>query len=226
MDRKQMNLSEMLLTLEEFLTANLSSFENRPAILTIIEQLKTSNAEIKRLNLSQSVSTEADYAIKETDEEFLIATAVKVSEGLKVIAATNKDERLKIEAQISQWDLSHMRKDNLYVRLKQLYVTALPFVGQLLPLSISQAEVDSLDTATTKLAKIKPTINTKIAKTTKATSDLGQTIIDINTVVRETLDDLMLEFKLLNPTLYGEYLNSRKINNRTAGRSSKSTDLK
>ncbi|MBP6662465.1 MAG: hypothetical protein KA172_05195 [Paludibacter sp.] len=45
-------------------------------------------------------------------------------------------------------------------------------------------------------------------------------------MVRETLDDMMLEFKLLNPTLYGEYLNSRKINNRTAGRSSKSTDLK
>lgn len=226
MDRKQMNLSEMLLTLEEFLTANLSNFENRPAILTIIEQLKTSNAEIKRLNQSQSVSTEADYAIKETDEKFLIATAVKVSEGLKVIAATNKDERLKIEAQISQWDLSHMRKDNLYVRLKQLYSTALPFVNQLLPLSISQAEIDSLDTATTKLAKIKPAINTKIAKTTKATSDLGQTITDINTAVRETLDDLMLEFKLLNPTLYGEYLNARKINNRTAGRSTKSTDQK
>lgn len=226
MDRKQMNLSEMLLTLEEFLTANLSSFENKSAIMTVIEQLKTSNAEIKRLNLSQSTSTEADYAIKETDEERLIATAVKVSEGLKVIAATKKDERLKIDAKTSEWDLSRMRKDDLYVRLKQLHVTALPFVDQLLPLSISQVEVDSLDTDTTKLSKAKPVINTKTAKSTKATSDLGQTIIDINTVVRETLDDLMLEFKLLNPTLYGEYLNARKINNRSAGRSSKSTDLK
>lgn len=226
MDRKQMNLSEMLQTLEEFLTANFSSFENKPAILAIIEQLRTSNAEIKRLNLSQSTSTKADFAIKQTDEEFLIATAVKVSEGLKVIAATDKDERLKIEAKTSEWDLSRMRKDDLYVRLKQLYATALPFVDQLLPLSISQAEVDSLDTDTTKLSKVKPVINTKTAKTTKATSDLGQTITEINTVVRETLDDLMLEFKLLNPTLYGEYLNSRKINNRAAGRSSKSTDQK
>src|SRR5665647_215567 len=98
MNRSQMNLSEMLQTLEEFLTANLSSFQNRPVILAIIEQLRTSNAEIKRLNLSQSTSTKADFAIKQTDEEFLIATAVKVSEGLKVIAATNKDERLKIDA--------------------------------------------------------------------------------------------------------------------------------
>lgn len=226
MNRSQMNLSEMLQTLEEFLTANLSSFENRPAILAIIEQLRTSNAEIKRLNLSQSTSTKADFAIKQTDEEFLIATAVKVSEGLKVIAATNKDERLKIEANTSEWDLSRMRKDDLYVRLQQLYATALPFVNQLLPLSISQAEVDSLNTYTTKLAKVKPAINTKKAKISEATSDLGQTITEINTVVRETLDDLMLEFKLLNPTLYGEYLNSRKINNRTAARSSKSTDLK
>jgi len=226
MDRKQMNLLEMLLTLEEFLTANFSSFENKPAILAIIEQLRTSNAEIKRLNLLQSVSTEADYAIKGTDEEFLIATAVKVSEGLKVIAATNKNERLKIEAKTSEWDLSRMRKDDLYVRLKQLYATALPFVDQLLPLSISQAEVDSLDTDTTKLSKIKPVINTKKAKISEATSDLDQTLTEINTVVRKTLDDLMLEFKLLSPTLYGEYLNARKINNRAAGRSSKPTDQK
>ncbi|MBP7612328.1 MAG: hypothetical protein KA753_04110 [Paludibacter sp.] len=202
MNRSQMNLSEMLQTLEEFLTANLSSFENRPAILAIIEQLRTSNAEIKRLNLSQSTSTKADFAIKQTDEEFLIATAVKVSEGLKVIAATNKDERLKIEANTSEWDLSRMRKDDLYVRLQQLHATALPFVNQLLPLSISQAEVDSLNTYTTKLAKVKPAINTKKAKISEATSDLGQTITEINTVVRETLGDLMLEFKLLNHCPY------------------------
>ena len=226
MDRKQMNLAEMLLTLEEFLTINLSSFENRPAILAIIEQLRANNVEIRRLTLSQSASTKADYAIKGKDEERLIATAVKISEGLKVIAATNNDQRLKIEAKASQWDLSHMRKDNLYVRLKQLYATALPFVDQLLPLSISQEEVDSLDTDTTNLLKLKPVINTKTAKTTRATSDLEQTITDIKAVVKETLDDLMLEFKLLNPTLYGEYLNARKINNRAAGHSSKPTEQK
>lgn len=224
MNRKQMNLSEMLQTLEEFLTANLSSFENKPAIMSVIGQLKTKNVAIKTLSLTQSVSTEADYAVKETDEEFLIATAVRVSDGLKVIAATNKDERLQIEAKTSQWDLSHMRKDDLYVRLKQLHETALPYVEQLLPLGISPAEVDSLDTDSTKLSKVKPAINNIKAKTTKATSDLGQTLTGINAVVRKTLDPLMLEFKLLNPTLYGEYLNARKINNRSAGRSTKLTD--
>ena len=221
MDRKQMNLSEMLQTLEEFLTANLSSFEDKPAIMSVIDELKTKNAEIKTLNLSQSVSTEADYAIKDTDEELLIATAVKVSDGLKVIAATNKDKRLKIEAKTSQWDLGRLRKDNLYVRLKQLYATALPLVDSLLPLGISKEEVDSLDTDSTKLSGVTPAINNIKVKTTKATTDLETTIKGINGVVNNTLDDLMLEFKLLNPDLYGEYLNVRKINNRAAGRSSK-----
>lgn len=219
-----MNLSEMLLTLEEFLTANLSSFENKPAIMAVYEELKTKNVGIRSLNQSQSVSTEADFAIKGSSEDALIATAVRVSYGLKVIAATNKDERLQIEAKISQWDLSRMRKDDMYVRLKQLHETALPYVEQLLPLGISLAEVDSLDTDSTKLSKVKPAINNIKAKTTKATSDLGQTLTGINAVVRKTLDPLMLEFKLLNPTLYGEYLNARKINNRSAGRSTKLTD--
>lgn len=226
MDRKQMNLSEMLLTLEEFLTVNLSSFQNKPAILEVINELKTKNAEIKALYLSQSVSTEADFVIKNDEEDALITTAVKVSDGLKVIAATNKDSRLKVEAKVSEWDLGRMRKDNLYVRLKQLYATAQPFAGQLYELGISQVEIDSLDTVSTKLSNAKPAINNIKAKTTQATSDLDSTIKYINNVVRETLDPLMLEFKLLNPALYGEYLNARKINNRSAGRSSKSVEPK
>jgi hypothetical protein len=224
MNRREMNLVGMLTTLEEFLTTNLSSFENKPAIMVVIEELKTKNAKIRSLNQSQSVSTEADYAIKSADEDALIATAVKVSDGLMVIAATIHDARLKIDGKISQWDLSRMRKDDMYVRLKQLNVTALPFVNQLLPLGISQTEVESLDTESTRLMKVKPVINNIIAKTSKATADLGQTITDINALVREMLDPLMLEFKLLNPTLYGEYLNARKINNRAAGHTPKAPE--
>lgn len=221
-----MNVSEMLLTLEEFLTTNLFNFQNKPAIMAVIEELKTKNAEIRVLNQSQSVSTEADFAIKGEDEDILIATAVKVSDGLKVIAASTNDTRLKIEAKISQWDLGRMRKDDRYVRLKQLYTTALPFVGQLLPMGITQLEVDSLDTESTKLLKVKPVINNIKVKTIQATADLGQAIADINTLVKETLDPLMLEFKLLNPTLYGEYLNARKVNNRAAGHATKKEEQK
>jgi hypothetical protein len=223
MERKQMNVSEMLLTVEEFMTTNLSSFENRPAILAVIDELKTGNPEIKHLAQAQSTSTKADYAIKVSGEETLIATAVKVSDGLKVIAATTKDERLKIDAQVSQWELGHMRKDDMYTRILQLHATALPFVAQLLPLKITKADVDSLDTESTKLMKVKPAINVKAAKATRATGDLGDTISELDAVVIETLDDLMLEYKLLNPTLYAEYLIARKINHRAAGHSSKDT---
>ena len=218
MDRKQMNLVEMYETLEEFLTSNLSSFQNKPAIISVIEKLKAKNAEIKELQQSQSVSTEADFAMKVAEEVALIATAVKISDGLKVIAATTKDARLKIEAKISQWDLSHMRKEDMYVRLKQLNVTALTYVDHLLPMGITQTEVESLEATANKLLKVKPVINIIKAKTTKATADLGQTITEINNEVKETLDALMLEFKLLNPSLYGEYLIARKVNNRSAGR--------
>ena len=216
-----MNLVEMYETLEEFLTSNLSSFQNKPAIISVIEKLKAKNAEIKELQQSQSVSTEADFAMKVAEEVALIATAVKISDGLKVIAATTKDARLKIEAKISQWDLSHMRKEDMYVRLKQLNVTALTYVDHLLPMGITQTEVESLEATANKLLKVKPVINIIKAKTTKATADLGQTITEINNEVKETLDALMLEFKLLNPSLYGEYLIARKVNNRSAGRAPK-----
>ena len=215
----------MLTTLEEFLTANLSSFENKPAILSLLAELKSKNAEIRNFNQSQSVSTEADYAIKGTDDDALIATAVRVSDGLMVIAATTQDARLKIEGKISRWDLRDMREGDKYVRLKQLNVTALPFVDQLLPLGITSKEVNLLDIQSSNLMKSKPIINNIKVKTTQATADLGQAIKDVNGLVRETLDALMLEFKMLNLTLYGEYLNARKINDRAATHTPKQAPL-
>jgi len=226
MDRNQMNLSEMLLTVEEFLTTNLSTFENKPAIMEVFNELKKKNVEIRSLTQTQSVSNEADYEIKSTDEDALIATAVKVSDGLKVIAATDKNERLKIDAKVSKWGLGRMRKDNMYVRIEQLHVTALPFVRRLLPLGISQAEVDSLETESTRLMKVKPAINNIDAKTEMATNDLEKAITGINAEVRNTLDNLMLEFKLLNPNLYGQYLNARKVNNRSASHATKTVEQK
>lgn len=223
MDRKQINVSEMLLTLEEFMTSNLASFKNKPAILSAIDELKTKNAEIKVLNLTQSTKTEADQTIKNNEDDAIILTAVKVSDGLRVIAATNDDPRLKIDSKISQWGLSRLRKNNLYIRLKQLHATALPFLEQLLPLSITEAEVNSLETESTRLSGVKPEINNVKLKSTRATSDLDETLDYINGRVKDQLDNLMLEFKLLNPTLYSEYRIARKLNNRSAGRSSKSS---
>jgi len=221
MTRREMNLKEMLSTLEEFLVSNLSSFEAKAAILAVIDKLKAQNAEIKRLSQSQAESTEADYAIKGSTEDVLMKTAVRVSDGLMAIAATTNDVRLKIDGKVSKWELGRMREDDLYVRLKQLHIAALAHVDQLLPMGITTGEVKMLDVESDVMMKMRPSINVTKAKTTKATADLGQTITDINNVVRETLDALMLEFKLLNPTLYGEYLNARKINNRSAGRASK-----
>lgn len=74
-----------------------------------------------------------------------------------VIAATTNDARLKIEGKLAKWELSRMRKSDMYVRLKQFYATALPFVNQLLPLGFTQGEIDNLDTETTRLMNEKPT---------------------------------------------------------------------
>jgi len=221
MNRRELNLFAMFQTLEEFLDKNLSSFEDKPAIMGCITELKSRNASIGSLNELQSVSTKADFAIKSEDKQLLIDTAIKISDGLKVLAATYKDTRLKIEAQVSRWDLGRLREGDLLVRLKQLYVSAAPHESELLPLGISKEEIDSLDSDTSKLMKSSPVIKNIKAKTTQATAELGQTVVDTNTFIREMLDSLMLQFKNLNSTLYGEYQNARKIVDRPAGYTTK-----
>jgi hypothetical protein len=222
MNRRELNLFEMFETLEEFFDTNLSSFEDKPVVLDCIKTLKSRNVSIRNLNELQSISTKADYAIKSDDRQSLIDTAIKVSDGLKVVAATHNDARLKIDAQVSRWDLGRLRERDLLVRLKQLYVLAAPYEAELLPQGISKEEIDSLDSDTGVLMKSSPVIKNKQAKTTQATAELGQMVVDTNAFIRETIDSLMLQFKNLNATLYGEYQNARKIINRPAGRSDKS----
>ncbi|HET7733090.1 MAG TPA: hypothetical protein VFK73_04555 [Paludibacter sp.] len=217
MNRREMNLSGTFQTLEEFLNDNLSSFDGNEPILSVIGELKIKNTKIRSLNELQAKSTEADYAVKSEDEHILIDIAIKVSDGLKVIAATRKDTRLKIEARVSRWELGRMREGDMFVRLKQLYVAALPFTQELLLLKVSKDEIDSLNIDESELDKSTPAIENVKAKTKQARAELRQVIADTNKLIRETLDPLMLQFKILNPTLYGEFKNARKIIDRAAG---------
>ena len=226
MNRREINLTGMFLTLEEFLTANLSSIEDKPLIMSVYAELKVNNLKIRGLNESQSVSTKAEFAIKKKDKKSLIVIAIKVVDGLKVMAATHNDTRLKVETKLSLWDLSRMRENDMIVRLKQLGAAAMPYAEELLQLGITKEELESLNSDSDKLLKATPTIKNIEAKTTQATTELGQIIADTNTMIRETLDPLMLQFKLMNSTLYGEYLNARKVVDRSAGHAPKEAPQK
>jgi len=222
MNKRELNLSGMFQTLEEFFKKNELSFNDKPVIVNVIADLKQRNQNISILNEAQSISTRADFVIKADDKKLLINNAIKVSDGLKVIAAMNKDTRLKIEADISRWELNRSRENEIVVQLKRLFTTALPFAAELMPLGITSEIIDSLDSDTSKLMKSSPAIKNIKVKTKQATAELNQLVLETNNLIRETLDPLMLLFKILDPTLYGEYRNARKIIHVNGGRNAKS----
>lgn len=211
MNRRELNLSVKFKLLEEFLNRNLSNFEDNDPILGVIGELKIKNTKIRNLNELLAKSTEADYAVKSSDEHILIDIAIKVSDELKVIAAAKKDADLKNRARISRWELGCMRGNDIFLRFKQLYVTALPFAKDLLLLGVSKDEIDSLNIGASELAKSTPAIQNIKSKTKQAAAELRETIADTNILLREMLDPLMLQFKILDPSLYGEFKNVRKI---------------
>lgn len=217
MNRRNLNLFVTFQILEEFLNNNLSSFDGNDQILSVVGELKIKNTRIRHLNELLAKSTEADYAVKSVDEHILIDIAIKVSDELKVIAATRKDTRLKIEAKVSRWELGRMSGNEMFVRLKQLYATALPFAKELLSLGVSKDEIESLNIEEGELGKGSPAIQNVKAKTKQATAELRQTIADANALIREKLDPLMFQFKIVNSILYSEFRNIRNSIDRAAG---------
>lgn len=221
MNRRELNLSGMFQTLEEFLNNNLSSFEDKPLIMAFIADFKQRNKTILSLNEAQSVSTRAEFYIKAEDKKILLNNAISVSDGLKVIAAMKNDSHLKIEADVTRWELGRMRENDMLIRLKQLHTSALPYIEELIAIGVSAEVTNSLDGDTSKLMKSSPMIKNIRVKTVQATSELGELVVATNNLIRDTLDPLMLMFKNLNSTLYGEYNNARKIVDIRGGRTSK-----
>jgi hypothetical protein len=216
MNRKEIDLLGMIESVAEGLDNNISLIAGKPSIMDVNIKLKGNIAEIKLLKQKQAVSTKSDYTIKEYKKEDMIGNLLIVKAGVAAVGAEKNDVKLKTVSAISESAIRNMRESDLVVKGHELYEVALAIAPELVSWSVTQDEINDLGESTDSYLSQNPTIRNIKARSTQATSEIKEKLNESYDLIKDQLDAFMLPFKKINPTFYGEYLNTRLIINRPA----------
>jgi len=226
MNRVEMNQFNMMQSVDQFFTNNQSLISSNPAIVAAVNKLKSLIGDINSQSQVQAVSTKADSAVKADLKSSIIDTVLKLAAGMAAQAASTVDTRLKITADITRSELKKMRDADLLIKTRAIHEVALPLLTELAIWGVTKADVDALASMANEYSTQSPDIRNLKAKTVQATTDLKAKFDETNTLIKSTLDPMMLPFKNLNPTFHGEYLNARTIMNLGGGHSTAAADTK
>ena len=211
MNRKEIDLLTMMESVTELLDNNISLINDKPAILNILATLKGNIVNIKLLKQKQAVSTKADFAIKEYRREDMIANLFVVKAGVAAVATEKNDVKLKTVTAVTDSAINHMRESKLVQIGHDIYEAAMTIAPELLGWNVTQDEIDDLGASTDSYLDQNPTIRNIRAKSTQATSEMKAKLNESHSLIKNELDTLIVPFKKINPTFYGEYMNTRII---------------
>lgn len=211
MNRKEIDLLAMLESVTEGLDNNISLISDKQSIVDVNNKLKVNIAEIKLLKQKQAVSTKADFAIKGNRKEDMIANLLVVKAGVAAVGAEKNDVKLKTVSAVTESAIRNMRESNLVQRGHDVYEVAMTIAPELIRWNVTQEEIDNLGVSTASYLDQNPTIRNIRAKSTQATAEMKAKLNESHSLIKDQLDTLILPFKKINPTFYGEYMNTRII---------------
>ncbi len=226
MNRKELNSLNEMKSVEQFLTNNQATFADKPGIVAAHNGLKTLIGQAESNYQLQSIDTTVETAIKDDAKKDLTAITLKVAAAMTAVAAGTSNARLRAIADVSKNSLNRMREPDYINKVRSISQEASTMGDELATWEVSLREIDRLGTLLDSFSKTAP-INRNIeAANIQATADLRANLSDARALMRDTLDALLLPYKTINPTLYGQYQVARAIINRSATQSGKTEPAK
>ena len=216
MNRAEINRYEMMKSVEKFFTENAALIANQPKLVEAHAKLRILCDEIHIINTQQAVTTKGVTAQKTENRVGLITSIIKVNDGLKAHAAATSDVKLKVETNISDSEINRLRDNNLAVRTQAIFTLAKPLATELATWGVTIADIDALETNKVTVMQKTPAIRNIRAIATQATNNIKDKLKETSTLLKDTVDPMMLPFKTVNPTFFGEYRIARSIVNRAA----------
>jgi len=211
MTRKEINLLNMLKSVVQFFDENPNLLSNKPALQAAVDKLKTFVAEIEALEQAQAKNSKVDTALKAETKKSLMSAMLKVYAGITAHGAATNDTRLKMASNVTEYSLKKMRGANLIVAAHTAYELALPLANELITWHVTQADIDALDTNSAAFNAKDPAIKNIKARAAKATADIKTRLNETYTFTKNSLDAMMLPYKITEPTAYGQYQIAREI---------------
>ena len=211
MTREQINLLSMLKSVLQFFTENPQLLEGKPALQAAVEKVRAYVSEVEALEQAQAIGSKADTALKRETKTSIISALLKVLAGIGAHGAAINDTRLKMAADVSEYELKKMRDNNLIIQTNATHELAMSVATDLETWHVTQADIDALDTNSAAFEAKDPAIKNIKARSTKATADIKAKLDEAYNFTKDSLDAMMLPYKTVNPKAYGHYQKAREI---------------
>lgn len=201
----------------QFFTENPNLLSNKPSLKAAVDRLKVMISEMEALEKTQSTTAETEVALKGETRTTLERANAKVLAGVKAVGAATNDTRLKMAADLTDYDLGRMRDNALINQSHTTYELALPLIAQLAEWEVTADDVEAVNTNSAVYDAKDPAIKNIKARSTQATEELKDKSKEATAFIKNTLDPMMLPLKISDSTVYGQYQKARTIINTAGG---------
>lgn len=221
MNRRELNSLDMFQTVDLFFEQNKSEFNNYTAIIAAGQYMKATVTEIVNLSKTQSQDNKVESGMKKMERTELDNTLYKVNVALNAVAVAESNQELRLLTSISKTELTQAREADYLNRVDAVYAIALPLAVKLEKWGVTAADIEMLNTKAASFAGRSTVMRNKTAITKQASTEIKEKIAALSTYLRNDVDMLMAPFATLNPTLYGQYKNARKVVEKAATQAKK-----
>ncbi len=221
MNRRELNSLDMFQTVDLFFEQNKSVFNTFPAIVAASQHIKANVTEILNLSKIQSQDNKVESGMKKSERTELDKAVLKVVAGLNALAVAEGNQELRLQANITKTELTQIREADFLIRVDTVHALALPLAAKLETWGVTAPDIEMLNTKAASFAGRTTVMRNKTAVTKQASTEIKEKTAALNAFLRNDMDALMEPFAALNPTLYGQYKNARKVVDKAATQTKK-----
>lgn len=221
MTRTDLNSLNMFKAVELFYSANNEALAPFDAIKNVGVQIKLYVAEIDDLSKIQSQNTKVESGLKNMERGEVDEILDKVIAALGAEAVATQNNALRLSINTDKADIKRLREADFKVRVDAIYKNALPLSANLEKWGVTASDIEMLNTKATSFAGRSSVMRNKTAVTKQASTEIKEKVSALSAYLRNDVDVLMAPFATLNPTLYGQYKNARKVIDKAATQAKK-----
>ena len=211
MNRDEINQFNMFGTTGTVLEKNRALYSANTVLTSYVDQFLAINTAIAGLNVAYADESTGSSTTKQEAEAAMIASALIVAGGLLAHASTINDAKIKEIASVTEYSLKRLRDNDLSTSARLILNAAKPILSSLTVWGVTETNVTQLESNLDIFDASIPSKAATNASTKQTRTDLKAKIKEAKALLKDHLDPMMLPFKNLNPTFYGQYENARQV---------------
>ena len=201
----------MYLTTDKTLEENEAIWTGMPAITAAKTRLNSNVSAISNYSYMRENDSTGETLVKHQSRTDLEKAIQKIIGGM--IGYTTAENLIALRQNINYqpWQLTHARDNELCDIATAVYMAALPCKEKLIPFMVTDEDFVALDTLKTEYPKTIPGKRVAGGANTAAKEAMKLLFKDTDKLLKDTLDNLMIIYRVPQPEFYSKYLVARVV---------------